>query len=69
MVNMKSNTDKIMEAYEKNLKKVRTAGLLAGATGIAGAVMNICNDDNIVAEDKISKIKGICIPCLKKKGE
>ncbi|GLB26490.1 hypothetical protein LXJ15735_27310 [Lacrimispora xylanolytica] len=41
-----------LKAAEDTVSKVRLAGMRAGATGILGAVLNMCNEGMSVADIK-----------------
>ena len=62
---------KLEATIKENMEKVRFEGLVAGAKGIAGAVMEICNDKNIKNDTvRINKIRDFCsIGLGLKKGE
>lgn len=52
---MKNNKDAekaFQKAAEETLEKVRLSGMRAGATGILGAVLNMCNEGKNVADIK-----------------
>ena len=52
---------KIEAAIKENMEKVRFEGLAAGAKGIAGAVLEICNDKNIKNDTvRINRIRDFC---------
>lgn len=49
----KKNTEKLFQkTAEDTVNKVRLAGMRAGATGILGAVLNMCNEGKSVADIK-----------------
>jgi hypothetical protein len=62
---------KIEAAIKENMEKVRFDSLAAGAKGIAGAVLEICNDKNIKNDTvRIIRIKDFCMTGLGlKKGD
>jgi len=52
---------KIEAAIKENMEKVRFDSLAAGAKGIAGAVLEICNDKSIKNDTvRINKIRDFC---------
>lgn len=52
-MNNNKNTEKLFQkAAKETLNKVRLDGMRAGATGILGAVLNMCNEDKSVADIK-----------------
>ena len=53
----------LKQKFEQTLKDVRFQGLKAGATGILGAVLNMCNEGK-TAED----IKNFCEKSLAMEG-
>lgn len=48
----KSAEKLFQKAAENTVNKVRLAGMRAGATGILGAVLNMCNEGKGVADIK-----------------
>lgn len=47
------NTEKLfLKTAEDTVNKVRLAGMRAGATGILGAVLDMCNEGKSVADVK-----------------
>ena len=52
---------KLETTIKENMEKIRFEGLAAGAKGIAGAIMEICNDKNIKNNTvRINKIRDFC---------
>ena len=49
---LSKNAEEILKAAEENMVKARTTGMLVGAKGICGAVLDMCNKGNSVAEIK-----------------
>lgn len=48
------NAEKLFQkTAEDTVNKVRLAGMRAGATGILGAVLNMCNEGKSIAEIKL----------------
>lgn len=62
---------KLEATIKENMEKVRFEGLAAGAKGIAGAILEICNDKNIKNDTiRINKIRDFCMTGLGlKKGD
>lgn len=62
---------KIEAIIKENMERVRFDGLAAGAKGIAGAILEICNDKNIKNDTvRINKIRDFCMTGLGlKKGD
>lgn len=52
MKNNKNAEKLFQKAAEETLNKVRLDGMRAGATGILGAVLNMCNEGKGVADIK-----------------
>lgn len=52
MKNNKNAEKLFQKAAEETLSKVRVDGMRAGATGILGAVLNMCNEGKSVADIK-----------------
>ncbi len=58
------NVEKLFqETAEDTVNKVRLAGMRAGATGILGAVLNMCNEGK-----SITDIKSFCKTSLNLEG-
>lgn len=53
MKNNKNAEKLFQKAAEETLSKVRLDGMRAGATGILGAVLNMCNEGKSVADIKL----------------
>lgn len=52
---------KLEATIKENMEKVRFEGLAAGTKGIAGAVLEICNDKSIKNDTvRINKIRDFC---------
>ncbi|EXG87736.1 hypothetical protein K413DRAFT_4634 [Clostridium sp. ASBs410] len=52
---------KIEATIKENMEKVRFEGLAAGAKGISGAVLDICNDKSIKNDTvRINKVRDFC---------
>ena len=52
-MNNNKNTEKLFQkAAKETLNKVRLDGMRAGATGILGAVLNMCNEGKSAADIK-----------------
>lgn len=61
---MTKEQEKILnKEFKKTLKEVRFQGLKAGATGILGAVLDMCNNGKTVED-----IKDFCEKSLNMKG-
>lgn len=60
---MNREDELILEAaIKENMEKVRFEGLAAGTKGIAGAILEICNDKNIRNDTvRVNKIRDFCM--------
>lgn len=64
MFNLTKEQEKILnKKFKKTLEEVRFQGLKAGAAGILGAVLNMCNEGKTVED-----IKNFCETSLGMKG-
>ena len=63
----KKQEKQVTNQFKKTLKEVRFQGLKDGATGILGAVLEICNSDKTDAEI-VKDIKGFCEKSLNMDG-
>ena len=60
------NAEKLFQkTAEDTVNKVRLAGMRAGATGILGAVLNMCNEGKSVADIKLFCEKSLNLDGMK----
>lgn len=53
---------KLEATIKENMEKVRFEGLTAGAKGVTGAILEICNDKNTRNDTvRINKIRDFCM--------
>lgn len=62
-MNSKSSEKEFQKTAEDIVEKVRLAGMRAGAAGILGAVLNLCNEGKSVTD-----IKSFCEKSLNLEG-
>lgn len=55
----KEQNEKLEQALKENLEKVRMAGMLAGAKGVAGAILEMCKEKE-ESDLIVSKVKDFC---------
>lgn len=65
MKNNKNAEKQFQKAAEETLSKVRLDGMRAGATGILGAVLNMCNEGKSVADIKLFCEKSLNLDGMK----
>lgn len=65
MKNNKNAERSFQKEAEETLSRVRLAGMRAGATGILGAVLNMCNEGKSVADIKLFCEKSLSLDGMK----
>lgn len=65
----KQDEKKISQQLKKTLEEVRFQGLKAGAAGILGAVLEMCNEGKTVDDIKVFCEKSLGMDSMKFEGE